>query len=290
MSAPASNSVFKRLLGLSTVISLASIFGTVTMWVDRLIIGAMRPTADVGVYQAMSQASTVFSVILGAVSLIFTPIVASLQVEGDRHRMLELFRVSTKWILYATLPILLVVWFAARDVVSVLYGAEYMIGARTLVLLTIGQILNAATGPTGPFLNMTGSQVALMRLSGLALLSNCILGVLLVPVFGPEGAALATSLSLGGFSLASLVVVRRSLRAWPYDRRLGKVIVASLATVAFLLLVNVAVPSGGLVRLVVMAAGSLLVFGVVAIGLGLDEEDRAFLSTVRRIVVARMGR
>lgn len=283
-------SVFGKLLGISVIASLAATFIAVTMWIDRLIVGALRPVAEVGVYQAMSQTSTLFAVILGSVSIIFGPMIANLRVDEDRGRMLELFRVSTKWTMYACLPILLVVWLAPREVVDLLYGAEYVYGARALVLLTIGQLLNAATGPTAPFLVMTGHHVTLMRLSGLALLTNCILGVLLVPLFGLEGAAFSTALSLGALSLASLVAVRRILGAWPYDRRFLKVVLALSATAGFLWLFLAILPAGGPWRLAWMSAGSLLVFWVVSIGVGLDGEDRAFLAIVRKIVVARVGR
>ncbi|HSB90101.1 MAG TPA: oligosaccharide flippase family protein [Anaerolineales bacterium] len=283
-------SAFGELLRLSLPVSLAATFATMTIWVDRLIIGAFRPAADVGVYQAVSQASTLFSVILAAISLVFGPMVAHLSAEHDRARMLELFRVSTKWTLYASLPVLMVVWFAARNVVGVLYGAAYASGAQALVLLTVGQILNAATGPTGPFLNMTGHHVTWFRLSGLALMTNIILGILFVSRWGMEGAAVATSISLGGLSLASLVAARGVLGAWPYDRRFLKVGAAVLAMAAYLGAIVVLVPSGGLPRLALMAGGVLVVFAAVVWALGFDGEDRTFFQVVRQVVGSRLGR
>jgi O-antigen/teichoic acid export membrane protein len=280
-------SAFPDLVGLSVPVSLAAIFATVTMWVDRLIVGAFRPASEVGIYQAVSQASTLFAVILGAVTLVFGPMMAHLTVREDRARMLELFRVGTKWTLYASLPVLLVVWFAAGDVIELVFGLPYSRGAAALILLTAGQILNAASGPTGPFLNMTGHHVTWFRLSGLALLVNCLLGVLLVPRWGLEGAAISTAISVGGLSLASLVSVRRVLGAWPYDRRFLKVVAAVVATASFLGLAGLLIPAGNPFRLILMIPGAVLIFASVSVAFGLDGEDRAFLGMIRRLVTWR---
>ena len=277
-------SALGKLLPIAIPVSLAVTFATVTVWVDRLIIGAFRPMASVGVYQAVSQASTLFAVILASVSLTFGPMVANLSLDRDRSRMLELFRVSTKWTVYVSLPILLVVWFAAPEIVRALYGPAYVLGAQALILLTVGQILNAATGPTGPFLNMTGHHLTWFRLSGLALITNVILGLTLVPRWGLEGAAVSTAISLGSLSLASLVASKRILGAWPYDRRFTKVLVAALATVAFLGIMEAVLPLHGALKVALMAAGALAVFTGVVGGLGLDPEDRAFFRTVGQVV------
>jgi O-antigen/teichoic acid export membrane protein len=280
-------SVLGMLIRFAVPVSLAVTFSTATIWVDRLIVGAFRPVASVGVYQAVSQASTLFAVILGSISLVFGPMAASLSPVKDRVRMLELFRVSTKWTLYASLPVLLVVWFAAPEIIGTLYGGAYVLGAQALVILTIGQILNAGTGPTGPFLNMTGHHGIWFRLSGLALLANMILGILLVPLRGLEGAAVATAISLGGLSVASLAASRKILGAWPYDRRFLKVGGATLATAASLGIVQAVVPFHGPALLFVMALVSVAVFALTVLLLGLEREDRAFLQMVWQFAGSR---
>jgi O-antigen/teichoic acid export membrane protein len=195
-----------------------------------------------------------------------------------------LFRVSTKWTLYVSLPVLMVVWFAPRGVLNVLYGPAYVPGATALILLTVGQTINAGTGPTGPFLNMTGHHLVWLRLSGLALLTNVILCLLLVPRWGMEGAAASTGLSLTVLSLTSLAVVRRILGAWPYDRRFLKLGAAVLAMAVYLALVEAFAPLAGWAHIFLMAAGALIVFIAVTLALGLDEEDHAFLAIFRRRV------
>lgn len=279
--------VLGEMLGPSVVYTLAAIFLAVMMWVDRLIVGAFRPAAEVGVYQAVSQASTLFSVILGALALIFGPMVARLHVEQDRSRLLELYRVTTKWTLAISLPILLVVVLAPDDIVRLLYGADYSDGAWPLLVLTVGQVLNAASGPTAVFLNMTGNHRMLMHIAGLGLLANCVFGVLLVPGLGILGAALSTAASLAGYSLACLLAVRWTLAAWPYDQRMLKLSGVTLATAAVLALVMQALPLEGTPRLAVLSTSSVLVFAAIAMSLRLDDEDRAFLALLRSMLIGR---
>ena len=109
--------------------------------------------------------------------------------------------------LVASLGIMLVgYWFLAA------YGEEFTRGYMVIVILSIGAILRAATGPTEWMMTMMGQQKTVLWTTGVAAVVNIILNFLLIPIWGLEGAASATAITMAGVALFLFVQVRRGLK------------------------------------------------------------------------------
>jgi O-antigen/teichoic acid export membrane protein len=92
-----------------------------------------------------------------------------------------------------------------------LFGAGFESGYPLLVLLMLGFLARAATGPTEYLLNMTGNQNIVALVYGVAAAGNIGLNIMMIPAWGTAGAAAATAISVL-LSTASLAfVVRRRL-------------------------------------------------------------------------------
>lgn len=270
----------RKLVLFSLPASLSVMFGILLLWIDRLFVGYYCPAKDVGIYHAASQLPVALGVILSGFGAIVGPMIAGLYHRGKKERLEELYRVSTKWAFYLSLPPFLVMCFAPRDAVSVIFGKPYALGGMLLPVLGIGQLINSGTGPVGALLVMTGHQNELSILSGIVFLTNIGFAVLLVPRFGIFGAALGTTFSVGLLCLVSVFVARRLLRLWPYDWRYLKGLVATGAASAALVLFRqlpVALPY---LVLTGAAAISIIVFVAVLVLLGLEVEDREFLHMI----------
>jgi O-antigen/teichoic acid export membrane protein len=274
------------MIAFSAPTALADISGVVISRVDRLILGFYWPSAEVGVYQAAGQISLILVVILSAFNMILMPMIADHYHRGDMRQLEELFRVNTKWGIYAIAPLMLVITFIPSDVMGVIFGSDYIDGAAALVILCLGQFVNIATGATGTLLIMTGRQTTWFRLSIVALVANLTLNLTLIPRWGMIGAATATATTVGALLLSSLLIVNRTLRLWPYDRRYLKGIAAAAAAAVALFGVQQLALSP-LPNLLVTATVATLVFFGVLILLGLDPEDRSFIELLMRRVKAR---
>ena len=251
------------------------------VWVDRLLIGMFCSSSDAGIYQAASQTSLLFAVILGALGAIFSPLIAELHQKGEMQRLEELFRVSTKWGLYLSLPFFLVVCFAPQEVMTTVFGPGYESGAIPLMVLTLAQLINVGTGEVGYLLMMTGHHSRWFWLSCSMLLMNIVLNVLLIPKFGLQGAAVGTALTVVGLFLLGLYEVKRRLGIWPYDKRYRKGALATVVAASALWLFHlggVRPVDGGLLLMFFVSIG---VFTGALLLLGLDGEDRAVISLYR---------
>lgn len=237
-----------------------------------------------GIYQAASQISMLFSFILGGFVTMFAPMIADLYERREIGRLEELYRLSTKWTLYLTVPLYLVICLASRELMTVVFGAEFAPGARALIILATGQMANVAMGTVGLLLIMTGRQTRWLLLSLVLLVVDLALNWLLIPRFGLPGAALATAVSLSALFIAGLLQVKAAVGIWPYDRRCLKLIVPALGVGAVALCIRLAAALPPVVTLLLFVAASLGIFAAGLWLLGLDHEDREFLQRVRSFV------
>lgn len=255
--------------------------GTLTLsilWADRLLVGYFLTPAEVGIYHAASQVAMVFAAVLDAFGAVFSPMIAHCFYRGETERLTELFKISTKWGLYLSLPLFLVIVFSSRGVMRTLFGSEYEQAGSILVIMAIAQLVNVGTGVASRLLVLTGHHQQWLWLSMVALIVSILLICLFVPLLGLIGAALGAALAISGLFLVGLYQVKRSLGLWPYDRRYWKGMVAAGLTAGSLFLYGDTMQEAPLIRLLFMTVTSVGVFTALLIFLGLDKEERELLA------------
>ncbi len=119
----------------------------------------------------MSQVLLLFVV---STSLIFSPFAAELHARGDTARLDHLFKDATRWAVAATLPILIILFVAADDVLRV-FGSGLQVGSTPLRIMLVGQAVNVATGSVAAVLIIVGR-------TGLDLVDNLVANILLVGI------------------------------------------------------------------------------------------------------------
>ncbi len=273
-------SVMRELLTFSIPTALAGTFAVFIFWVDRMLVGYFLSEAENGLYQAASQISVIFVIVLTAFSAILAPMFSDFYAKKDIRHLNEIFQVGTKWGLYLSLPVFLVFCFAPLELLSVIYGQAYSGASLALVVLSVGQIINVGTGSIGALLSMTGNHRLWLILSILGMILNIVLCVFLIPSFGIAGAALGTTISLNVMYLAGLLWARKYIGVWPYDRRYFKGFVSLVCSVIVLLGFERFYPGDGFIFLFLMSLLSLLSFFGVLWMLGLDDEDRHIVSVL----------
>jgi O-antigen/teichoic acid export membrane protein len=131
----------------------------------------------------------------------------------------------------------------------------------------------------GMLLIMTGRQKSWFWLTSAALVVNAALCLALVPMIGISGAAIGTSISVGGMNIAAAIIGKTKAGLWPYDRRFYKGILAgSLAAIAGFIprLFQIS----DLVSLLACCILVTVVFLFTLKFLGLDKEDNQLFSEI----------
>lgn len=267
----------KTLLLYSLPMALADTFTLSIVWMDQLFIGYFLPSDSAGIYQAVIQSSVVFALILGSITAIFSPMIATMYSNNEIGRLEELYRVATKWGFYLNLPLLLVIAVASRELLTTVFGGPYGDGWLPLRILLIGQAINVLTGTVVPLLTMTGHQNRWFVISGFMFSLNFVLNLFLIPRLGLTGAAIGTACAISGLYLLALFQVRSLLGIWPYDRRHLSFLLVLLPTLLVMLVYRYFYSVSSfwdIVAYFIIAFGSAGIFILLR---GLDSEETQIL-------------
>jgi O-antigen/teichoic acid export membrane protein len=177
---------------------------------DVLILGMFATAADVGIYTAAARTALLTRFLLLANSAVAAPRFAALHAAKDAEGVARLAVRSTLLTTVSSVPLLLIFLVFPERVLS-LFGPQFEAGAQVLIILTIGQFVNAATGPVGYLLNMSGFHRIEGRISVAGAVMTVGLCFALIPFWGIVGAAAANAIATAGCNLLRVYFAKSCL-------------------------------------------------------------------------------
>ena len=176
-------------------------------------IGSMMQEEDVGLYAVAVRLATLTSLGLVAVNTIAGPMIVESYTKGDMKRFEQVVRNSARMIVLVSLPVLGILLLFPKYVLSI-FGPEFLAAKVALMWLVLGQFVNSLCGSVGIVLQMTGGERVVMWIMIGAAALNVGLNVLLIPVWGIEGGAVASMCSLAAWNIGMLAAVKARLGFW----------------------------------------------------------------------------
>jgi O-antigen/teichoic acid export membrane protein len=194
-----------ELFRLAAPFALLGGIGALVARLDLLILSAIRPPASVARYdialRAAESAAALAAVVGGPALFILSRRLGRADIEGARSAYREAVRFSYS----AGIPIAVALAALARPLTNVVLGPEYHDVAPLIVLLAPWLVLSVLGAAQGAVVLAHGKLARALLLSLPVLGVALTLDVLLIPVLGPAGAAMASV----GAELASCVVFDR---------------------------------------------------------------------------------
>ena len=224
-------SVDKELFAFSFPLLFAGIAGMIMGWTDTLMLGYFSSTADVGIYNAALPTAQLIRGIPAAFAAIFFPVVSELYARNKIEDLRRTYSVVTKWMLSLIFPIFLLALLFPDKIIKILFGAEYIAGATALSILVFGFMIGAAVGPTGATLQTYGKTKTVMMVNYIGAAINFGLNFLLIPIYGVNGAAVATGFSLALLYILNFLFAYRAAKVQPFRLSYLRIILASLIAV-----------------------------------------------------------
>lgn len=162
--------------------------------VPLIVLGTLKGAKEAGVYAIASRLSDLEGYMLFAMNVVLAPVISKLYTEKKNAELQRIITNSLRAGFFISLP-LIIAFLIFPDFFLSLFGDEFSEGRWALIVLTVSQIVNFATGSVGYLLTMTGHQkTALLLLLFCALLTTS-LSLMLIPSFGVNGAAAAAGVN-----------------------------------------------------------------------------------------------
>jgi len=280
---PREQVALREILGFALATFVATVARMVLNSADVLVLGKYVSSEELGAYVAASRTAMFVGVPINAINPLLSPVSSGLFARGDMRALERVYRATTRWTagggLGIVAPMLIVPGFLMG-----LFGKDFVGGAALLIAVSIGELVDGATGGVGTILNMTGSQkfVAVSTAVAAGLLVGSLL--LVSPVYGALGGAICLAVVRGGMNLVRVLWLWGRLRIHPFDLRYG----ASWAATTVLLAAGILLARGGGWWQLVGVAVFYFGFGLV-LRYGWTRGDHRLLRGLRQFAARRGG-
>ena len=224
----------KELLFFSLPLLGTAVLAMVISWTDTLLLGSLKSSVDVGLYNAATPLARFISFPLSALIIIYMPIISGLYAKGRIDEIKKNFLILTKWLCSATLPLFIFLFLFSETIIATLFGSTYVSSANVLRILAIGFIINNFVGPCGVTLVGMGKPRFIMFATLTAAVLNVVLNIILIPSFGIVGAATASVIAIVSINLVKIWKLYLISGVQSLSKNLIKPTLLFLASIAFL--------------------------------------------------------
>jgi O-antigen/teichoic acid export membrane protein len=130
----------------------------VIQWSVVLLVGAVMSRQEAAYYSIAHRMSYAVMFVLLVFTSVLSPLYAVLHERRQREEIGTLLRNSSTAICLIAGAIVLLFFVYGDDLLVALFGADYVAAYAALLILSLGQFVNASAGSNTAVLNMTGHQ------------------------------------------------------------------------------------------------------------------------------------
>jgi len=175
------------------------------------ILAIFGSLESVAIFDVALRAAALVAFTLDALNTAIAPYISKAFENDDLIKLQRIVKKTSQIIFLFAIPVVLVFIFGGKPLLVFLFGSQYIASYIPLVLLCIGQLVNAATGSVGLVLNMTGRQAYYTKVTIFVTVINLILSIPLVILYDVIGAA---SIHAG------LLIVQNIILVWFVKREM----------------------------------------------------------------------
>lgn len=259
---------------------LTGLLGSLFYSTDSLVLGYYGTSAQVGYYNAAVSLITLFFVAPDLFTQLFLPVISSKFAQNKKGVITGLTRQLTKWIFIINLPLLLGFIIFPGVFLNLLFGQTFLVAMGSLQLLSLGAIFSGFVSVLSGIITMSGNSRLVLKDFCFAAFFNLLLNLMLIPLYGLEGAAIATSISWVIFMGMLFMQVKFIHKFNPFKSSFLRVFVSALIPLVIIFIIKRLLPAEPIY---------LVIIGIVALAIYLcsliilkafDEKDKEIIRAI----------
>ena len=173
---------------------------------DVIILKKYVDYTQVAYYATAVKLVLIVSTVLNTINALFATNLSHLYQLGDKSGLNALLKRASRLIFVLALPPLLVL-LIFPEFILVFFGESYTQANNALRILALGYLISTISGMAAIYLNMTGRARQFQYILLIAVGINLILNLILIPIYGIEGAAIASGVAIAFWNLAVIAFV-----------------------------------------------------------------------------------
>jgi len=278
----------KELIVFSLPLLFTGILGFVMTWADTLMLGYYKSSEVVGLYNAASPIAKLLPIFLNSAAFLYAPIASQLYAQEKLGELKRVYQILTKWVFLLTLPIFSVMFLFPEATIGFFFGGKYTSAALVLRILTLSFMFHT-------FLGLNGLSLVVIRESNFIIVSNLvsavfniILNTFLIPLYGMNGAAIATATSYFAGNVLNSLRLYQETKIHPFSWNYVKLLLISFVLLGLIQSFQLRVPNiWYAIPVLVVFLG--VYFFLILLSRSVDEEDVELLLAIEKRLGVNLG-
>jgi len=197
--------MFKSYFVFALPIMMLSIVGTISLNIDKIMIGYFWTSVEVGYYFTVQQISGIILIVSGAIGVLLFPAFSEYHIKNNFDNIRKIAYKAERYISMVTVPFVVVVIIFAKPIIEVMLSSSFIPAYSTLMILSIySYVVSIYTVYSSLILGINKPSVS-AKIGISMFLVNIVLNYLFIPrmgmlsifnIYGPSGASVATLLSI----------------------------------------------------------------------------------------------
>ncbi|MGV8853465.1 MAG: lipopolysaccharide biosynthesis protein [Devosia sp.] len=188
--------------GISRWLLLGGLIETTALNADVILVGLMLNLESSGLYFNAFRTAGLMTLFTFAIELVIAPMIAQHFHAGEMRKAQAIAAMGSA-AGFAFSLLVFIAFFGWGEWILSFFGPAYAEGWLVLVLLSLGLLFDAATGPSKIVMMMTGHERAYAMIFGAIMSVGFIVQILIIPTHGVVGAAAA---NMGARIVAQLAI------------------------------------------------------------------------------------
>jgi O-antigen/teichoic acid export membrane protein len=190
---------------------LGTVLDSAALNVDIIFVGLLVAPAAAGIYFNAFRTAGLLTLFMFAITLVVAPMVARHYHAGEMRKA-QAITALCAWAGFLFSLVVFAGFLLFGEQILGLFGEGQEQGKLILILLSVGLLVDAATGPSRIVLMMTGHERQYVRIFGSIVVAGMLVQLAVIPLYGLVGAALVNMIARIAAQLAI---------AWFANRRIG---------------------------------------------------------------------
>ncbi len=230
------------------------LFSVLDYQTDAFLISLMLTEADLGFYSAAMTITLAISLMTFAVRAAIYPVMSRYAREAP-DKLALLYSKANQYLLALVLPIAAAVCLLARPIIRLIFGEAFGPAVPALQVSIWAAVFLLINVPNARLLLVDNRQGAAARLTGVSMAVNIVANLILIPILGIVGAAMARVIASATFFLSIHLYVRANILRGSFLPLLPRPLLATAVMAAAMW------PLRELPMVVPLAAGALVYAG-----------------------------
>jgi len=264
---------WREILGPSVLLGFSTVFASVIVGADTILISLIRGNMEVGYYAIPSQLTDALNFIPVAFMTSLIPLMSAYS-KTSKQSLDKSSGLALKYMLALGIPIAFGTTFLAGRIITALYGAQFLPSSPVLMIMTWCEVLLFCIATFDGLLLSIDKQKIIFTAAGISAIFNILLNLLLIPLFGFIGAGVALLLSYTLMTALHLYLVPGLWRLFNAGFIIKSVLASSI------MVIFIQYTTTALHIYILLPVSALLYFIALAVLGGVSSEDIEILNKI----------